>query len=122
MKHMVLALASCLALGGCVSISDLSQEKPTYTGELSGNYFDLAECTKAQHSRAAPMVRIDLLHDKPQKEATVTWNHEFGAMNAFVFKEIDPTHTRLTVYSAVANSEGLVRYSESCQPSQTAKQ
>lgn len=98
-----------------MSMGNLTEETPIYTGELRGNYYDLAECTKAQHAKTAPMVRIDLLHDKKHQEATVTWNHDFGAMNAFVFKEVDPSHTRLTAYSAVSNGLGLVKFAENCQ-------
>lgn len=96
-------------------MGDLSKETPYYSGDLNGNYYDLAECTKAQQAKAFPMVRMDLLHDKASKEATVTWNHEFGAMNAFVFRGVDATHTRLNAYSAVSSNQALVKFAEGCQ-------
>lgn len=121
MRWLIPTFASAAMLAGCMSIGNLTEQTPIYTGELSGNYYDLAECTKAQHSKTAPMVRIDLLHDKAQQEATVTWSHDFGAMNAFVFKQLDSAHTRLTAYSAVSNGQGLVKYAEDCQQTRAGR-
>ena len=120
MRKIILVTAAAAAMGGCVSMGDLSREKPIYSGELTGNYLDLAECTKNQHARVAPYARVDLLHDKVKKEATVTWSHDFGTMNAFVFHELDQSHTTLTAYSAVSDKTALIKYAEECQPARAA--
>lgn len=112
--RVFVVIAAAGLLSGCVSMSNLSESVPTYTGEFVGNYYDLAECTKATQAKAVPMIRMDLIHDKKQREATVTWNHEFGTMTALVFKEVDANHARLAIYSATANSAALAKYTEQC--------
>lgn len=109
------AMALAFALSGCVSLSSLETETPVYTGSMAGNYYDLAECAKAKQSKAVPMIRIELLHDKAAKEATVTWNHEFGAINAFVFKAEGPERTKLAIYAASALGEGWINLTKSCE-------
>lgn len=107
---------SAISLTGCMSLSNLEQHPVSYAGEMRGNYYDLAECAKLRQSKVAPMVRIDLLHDKAAKEATVAWNSDFGTMNAFVFKAEGADLTKLTVYSAVGLNESWIGLTRECEP------
>ncbi|MDR3381766.1 hypothetical protein [Cupriavidus basilensis] len=90
---------------------------PVYSGEMKGNYYDIAECAKARQSKLVPGVRIELLHDKPAHEATVTWNHEFGALNAFVFKQTGPGQTEFKLYSAAGRSQSWIDLTRTCEQS-----
>ncbi|MGE8367028.1 hypothetical protein [Cupriavidus sp.] len=109
------ATVPLLLLGGCMSLTSLEKYPVSYAGELKGNYYDLAECAKARQSKAVPMVRIELLHDKPAQEATVTWNHEFGAMNAFIFKAEGADKTKLTIYSASGLNDSWITLTRGCE-------
>lgn len=113
-RSIAAAVSLAALLSGCISLGSLEEQEPSYSGELKGNYYDLAECAKARQSKFAPMIRIELLHDKPAKEATVTWNHDFGAMHAFVFKAIDPNHTKLLIYTGSPLNNSLVDLTNSC--------
>ncbi len=116
----ILAAIPLAALTGCMSLGNLDQYPVRYSGDLKGNYYDLAECSKARQTKLVPMVRIELLHDKPAKEAVVSWNHEFGMLNAFIFKGVDQDHTKLTVYTAGSMNDSWIELTKGCQESPPA--
>jgi hypothetical protein len=92
-----------------------SDSTPAYTGDVQGDYFDLAECSKAAQAKAIPMIRIDLTRDRKRCKAMVTWSHELGVSTALVFKDIGEGKTRLTIFSAYANSADLAKYTKQCE-------
>lgn len=113
--RLFLAVAAATTLAGCMSLTNLNQYPPAYTGPMKGNYYDLAECAKARQSKeVTPGSRIDLLHDKAATEAIVTWSTDLGTFNAFVFKSTAPNQTELTVYAALGLPQRLTDLTLSC--------
>lgn len=107
---------SCLA--GCLSLGSLESQTPQVQREVSGDYFTIAECTKARQSAMLPPgSRLDLLHDRARAEATVTWSTEIGAYQAYAFKGGSNGNTTLKVYSTTAVPEDRLLIVQQCAAS-----
>ncbi|WP_342049909.1 MULTISPECIES: hypothetical protein [unclassified Cupriavidus] len=113
--------AYCIAvsvLAGCLSLGSLESQTPQVQREVSGDYFTIAECTKARQSAMLPPgSRLDLLHDRARGEATVTWSTDIGAYQAYAFKAGANGHTTLKVYSTTAVPEDRLLIVQQCSAS-----
>lgn len=108
----------CMVLSACVSLGDLETQTPQQQLELKGNYYAIAECTKARQATGVPPgSRIDLLHDSARKEATVTWSTDLGAYQVYAFKGAGEGPTVLKIYSTVALPEQRVQIAVQCAQS-----